>query len=237
MLKQTPKNTVIGNATLYLGDALDILPLIKDVDAVFTDPPYGISYGSNDQKWSKARSIVNDETQVTGQAVIDECFLRGWDIVTFAHHRKPWSGHWRSWLVWDKGEAVGGGGDTSTYWKQTWELIQVHQKGKLLGSRDGSVLRFHSRRDLLGDHPMQKPVDLLKYLVGKVGPATVLDPFMGSGTTGVACVQQGRTFIGIEIDEGYFDVACRRIEAAHRQLDLFVASSPQGQKCPQSSLL
>ena len=71
-------------------------------------------------------------------------------------------------------------------------------------------------------HPTQKPVDLMKWCVNQIGdPQTILDPFMGSGTTGVAAVQMGRSFIGIEREPKYFDIACQRIENAQRQVSLF----------------
>jgi hypothetical protein len=119
-------------------------------------------------------------------------------VCAFAHHRRPWSGNWRQWLVWDKGPAVGGGGDIATCWKFTWELIQVGGFGRLNGPRDSAALRYWISQADMPDHPTQKPIALMKYLIEKLTQPgdTVLDPFMGSGTTGVACVQTGRRFLG-----------------------------------------
>jgi site-specific DNA-methyltransferase (adenine-specific) len=218
------RKEVIGDCELYLGDCRDVLPLLGPVDAVVTDPPYGISYGSHDRDWSPAGNIANDHSADVGQEIIDWAFAHSLDVIAFAHHRYPWRGKWRSWLAWDKGEAVGGGGDTAKCFKQTWELIQIFQKGDLRGSRDGSIIRVPSRRDLLTSHVTEKPVELLRYLVGKIWAPTVLDPFMGSGTTGVACVQLGRRFVGIEIEPRYFETACKRVAEASRQPDMFMES-------------
>jgi DNA modification methylase len=126
-------------------------------------------------------------------------------------------------LVWDKGGALGMG-DLSIPWKPDHEEIYVMGKG-FVGSRDsGSVLRFPPVQSMAKNgrvHPTQKPVDLMIALCRKV-PGLILDPYMGSGTTGVACVKAGRSFVGIEVDAGYFDTACRRIEAAYREPDLFI---------------
>jgi hypothetical protein len=183
------------------------------------DPPYGIAYDNKraDIKPHKyfAPPMIGDDTDV-GQQAIDACFARGWPVCAFAHHRRPWSGNWRQWLVWDKGPAVGGGGDIATCWKFTWELIQVGGFGRLNGPRDSAALRYWISQADMPDHPTQKPIALMKYLIEKLTQPgdTVLDPFMGSGTTGVACVQTGRRFLGCEIDPTYYAIAEKRIAAA-----------------------
>lgn len=213
--------TLAEGVTLHLGDCREIVAQIGAVDLMLTDPPYGIAYGSHDKSWSRGSKIVGDENMAAGQAMIDWAFSNDVDVIAFAHHRRPWTGEWRSWLAWDKGGAVGGGGDTAKCFKLSWELVQVYQRGALLGGRDQSVLRFPSRRDMLKDHPAAKPVELISYLMGKVAGDVVFDPFMGSGTTGVAAAKSGRKFVGIEIDRAYFDIACRRIDNALRQSDIF----------------
>jgi DNA modification methylase len=210
--------TADGAIRLYQGDARDIIPHLERV-AVITDPPYGISYrnarGDIRPHVDFAPELQGDSSDV-GQKVIDQCFRQEWPVCAFAHHRQPWEGDWRQWLVWDKGGAVGGGGDRATCWKFTWELIQLGGFGVLNGKRDEAVLRFPIGQSDMPDHPTQKPVRLMNYLVGKLTQPGdgVLDPFMGSGTTGVACIQLERRFIGIEIDAGYFRIAVRRIERA-----------------------
>lgn len=191
------------------------------VDAVVTDPPYGIAlkeHGRNGYDWR----VIGDESQAVGQEAISMCRDRNWPLAVFAHHRKPWPGEWRQFLVWDKGPAVGGGGDIATCWKFTWDLVQVAGTGRLNGPRDSAVLRYWATQRGYHYHPCQKPVALVAYLISKITQPgeTVLDPFMGSGTTGVACVQTGRNFIGIEIDPTYFAIAERRIAEAQQQLAL-----------------
>jgi DNA modification methylase len=204
---------------LHLGDCLDFLRTLEpgSVDAVVTDPPYGINYQNKRHDIYPHRvfapPLANDDSTEVGQKAITLCSYKGWPVCAFAHHRLPWCGSWRQWLVWDKGGAVGGGGDRETCWKFTWELIQVGGFGKLNGQRDSAVLRFPIIGSLMRDHPTTKPLDLMVYLIEKLTKPgdTVLDPFMGSGTTGVACVRTGRRFIGCEIDPGYFEIARRRI--------------------------
>ena len=211
---------VIGPCLLINADCLAVLPLLEagSVGAVVTDPPYGIGYRSNrdrdicpDKTYSAP--IAGDANQNAGQAAIDNALARGWPVCAFAHHRQPWGGDWRQWLVWDKGGAVGGGGDIATCWKFTWELIQVSGFSALNGQRDEAVLRFPIKQNMMPDHPTQKPVKLMTYLVEKLTQPgeTILDPFMGSGTTGVAAIHTGRRFVGVEIDEGYFKLSCDRI--------------------------
>ena len=93
-------------------------------------------------------------------------------------------------------------------------------------------------RHIAREHPTQKPVALMEWCIKHLPDTaqTILDPFMGSGTTGVACVNLGRKFIGIELDPGYFDIACKRITDAHRQADMFVAK-PDLTKPIQAALL
>tara|TARA_Y100000782_G_scaffold83145_1_gene90078 strand:- start:258 stop:695 length:438 start_codon:yes stop_codon:yes gene_type:complete len=135
----------------------------------------------------------------------------------------------RSVLIWDKGGALGMGA-LDIPWKPDHEEIYVIGKG-FVGKRDsGSVLRCAPVQSTAKNgrvHPTQKPVMLLKKLCQKL-PGTILDPFMGSGSTGVACAQMGRRFVGIESEKAYFDIARKRIEDAYRQGDLFVDPQNEG---------
>lgn len=230
----------IGNAVLYRGDCLEILPELTAVDAVITDPPYGIALRNNDagkRRSNRSFSIANDESTTVGQAVIDWALVSAPTVAAFASPRFPWAGDWRSRLVWDKGPAVGGGGDPAMCWKQTWELIQVRNGFRLNGSRDSAVIRQWITPQMTGDHPTQKPVALMEYLTDKLTNfrGVVLDPFMGSGSTGVACANLGRRFIGIELDHRYFDIACKRIEQAQAQADLF--APPEDVAAPEQEAL
>jgi DNA modification methylase len=210
MEKPTYQNQTVQ---LYRGDALELIPQMAGVkiDAVISDPPYGIDYTDR-----KRRSIVGDKDTAIGQTAINLVMhLFDCPLVIFASPKKPFQGYWSSLLVWDKGEAVGGGGDCKRSWKPTWEMIQAARTSVLNGKREGSVLRnFRIVPQNYEFHPNQKPTGLLSYLIGKTtSPGmTVFDPFMGSGSTGVACLLTGRKFIGIEIDVNYYERAVERIE-------------------------
>jgi DNA modification methylase len=217
---------VIGNATLYHGDCLEILPTLPKVDAVVTDPPYGIALRNGDvdgHRSARSFAIAGDGCTTAGQAVLDICAIGKLPTIAFASPWKPWAGDWRNLIVWDKGGAVGGGGDIATCLKRSWELIQVARNGPLIGGRQESVVRFPSLPSDTADHIAAKPVPLMEWLLRAFTPAgqTILDPFMGSGTTGVACMNLGRKFIGVELERKYFDIACERIDQAQRQSRMF----------------
>ncbi len=209
----------IGEATLYLGDCRDILPTLGPVDAVVTDPPYGISHASNHGASWAGKQIANDADTSARDAVLADFD----NVAAFGTWKTPPIANAKGCLVWDKGPAFGMG-DLAFPWKGSWELIYI--RGRLWrGTRDEGVLKGHIQVSWESHgraHPHQKPVSLIAALLQKLPPsAAILDPFMGSGTTGVACAQLGRKFIGVEIDAGYFDIACRRIDEAYRQPRLF----------------
>jgi DNA modification methylase len=217
----TVRVETIGDAVLYLGDCRDILPTLGKVDAVVTDPPYGISHASNHgASWQKT-TIQNDETTEARDWVVEWCGER--PSVFFGTWKTPPTANARACVVWDKGPAFGMG-DLSMPWKPSFELAYIGGRG-WEGSRGEGVLRgevvvsWESKGRV---HPHQKPAWLVEHFVLRVPKAeTILDPFMGSGTTGVACAKLGRKFIGIEIEPKYFDIACRRIEQAYKQPDFF----------------
>ena len=216
-----PEKVIIGNAELWHGDCREVLPGLVGVDAFVTEPPYGIALANHGMRDGKRRAaeyaIAGDACQSIGLHVLEWACANSLPMLFFASPRLPWPGEWRNWLVWDKGGAVGGGGDVRTCWKQTWELIQVMNNGPLYGPRDAAVLRWPVTPADSMLHSCQKPVGLMAYLLNKLRSARPVDPFMGSGSTGVACMHLGRKFIGIEIDRRYFDIACERIENAQRQ--------------------
>jgi len=223
----------IGNCELYLGDCLEILPTLGKVNAVVTDPPYGIAHSSNfGASWQGTQIASDQDTTARDKA------LAGFEnVAAFGTWKTPPIEGTKGALVWDKGPAFGMG-DLKFPWKGSWELIYV--RGRLwAGSRDEGVLRGHiqvSWESKGRAHPHQKPVSLIEALLEKLPVAAlVLDPFMGSGTTGVACVKLGRKFVGIEIDEGYFDIACERIRKAYAQPDMFI--EPRAPEPKQEALL
>lgn len=116
------------------------------------------------------------------------------------------------WLVWDKGQRNFSLADCEFAWTNQWKAARIFDYARAKAMKDGK------------EHPTQKPVELMAWCLTFVPDAKlILDPFMGSGTTGVACLKAGRQFIGIEREPAYFDVACRRLEATHAAPDMFVA--------------
>lgn len=203
-----------GSVRLFLGDCRDVLPSLTGVDAVVTDPPYGIGLRNGDvdghrsDRWD---SIEGDCDQSVGLSVLDWAFDRELPTVAFASPWKPWPGKWRNLIAWDKGGAVGGGGDIATCLKRSWELVMV-ARNLPIPRRLESVWRYPMIPSDTANHICAKPVELMEELTDTFSRGTVLDPFMGSGTTGVACVRLGRKFVGVEVDRRYFDVARNRIQ-------------------------
>jgi hypothetical protein len=198
----------IGRATLILGDCRDVLPTLPKVDAVVTDPPYGIG------SWSSTggNSLSAEEAAATNAWPEGELFdqLRAiskeqifWGGNYFLDHL----GNCRSPLLWDKrnrgmhyadGEFAWTSLRTGTLriFEQPLQSTEVRQVGR--------------------EHPTQKPIALMRWCIGFLPKAlTILDPFLGSGTTGIAALREGRSFIGIERDRDYFEIACRRIREAN----------------------
>jgi len=245
---------VIGNATLYLGDCLEILPHLPKVDAVITDPPYeaeahtaqrrSLGRGSEDGRRDILESALpfapmNHALRlgISGQI---KNICAGWALVfcqaealhLWRENFEGWGAKWRRAMVWVKpdgmpqfsGDRPGMGyesiaavwcGEGASQWngggKHGVFVIPKHDAGNGHGGSEN-------------DHPTQKPRRLMIQLVGLFsngGEQIVLDPFMGSGTTGVACNDLARKFIGIEIEPKYFEIACERIENAQRQLRMF----------------
>ena len=202
----------IGNARLLLGDCREILPTLEGVDACVCDPPYGIGASSMQRgKWASA---------ALGKSDWDNSPADVSSILTLSVPTIIWGGNYfqlppsRAYLVWDKGAGFRG----RDFAECEYAWCSFDGNARVL-SRDPLARGDYGDRA----HPTQKPVALMEWCLGFLPDAhTILDPFMGSGTTGVACAKLGRAFVGIEIDERYFDIACRRIEQAYRQADLFI---------------
>jgi len=195
----------IGDATLYHGDCLEILPTLPKVDAVITDPPYGLGKRMQGGTWG-ANPVYADMRQwdtAPAADLIDKC-------IAAADAAIIWGGNYfalppsRCWLIWDKPSIP-----TMADFEMAWTNIDAPAK-RIRVPRDNTS----------GGHPTEKPESVMVWCMEFVS-GSVLDPFMGSGTTGVACMQLGRKFIGIEIERKYFDIACERIENAQRQVRMF----------------
>ncbi len=227
----TPRRETIGDATLYRGDARELLSEIV-CNAVITDPPYGISHQSgHGASWQN--TVIAGDTDTTLRDEVLAAFPAV-PVASFGTWKTPPIANVRGCLVFDKGPAFGMG-DLSFPWKPSFELIYIRGDG-WHGSRDEGVLRGHVQvsweTQFKGfearSHPHQKPFSLIEALLQKLPHAhTIFDPFMGSGTTGVACARLRRRFIGVELDPKHFETALRRIEAAQRQGDLLRDRMPQ----------
>ena len=218
------RKELIGDCTLYLGDCLEVMPTLGKVDAVVTDPPYGIGEsGGEKSRYKEGRTVF----------AVPKHKKKSWDdarppkeifeaILSCGKTQIIWGGNYfadllpprMGWFYWDK-KMGGDFSDGELAWTSRNKAVRQFQMHPFKGLRGG--------KDRV--HPTQKPVPLMEWCIGHLpdNTNTILDPFSGSGTTGVACVNLGRKFIGIERDPDYFDIMCRRIEEAvnaPKQLDL-----------------
>ena len=215
----------IGNATLYLGDCMDILPMLDKVDAVVTDPPYGMNFQSNFRN-EKHLKIANDDSAEIAIQVINWCLQN-------TNHSIYAFGRWDNIYDYPKPKSL------ITWVKNNWSMGDLHHEH----ARQTEVAFFYAMKEHFFPkqrptdvieyprtnnefHPTEKPVGLMcKFVEWTSG--TILDPFMGSGTTGVAAIQMGRKFIGIEREQKYFETACNRIKQAISQPQLFEPEQPK----------
>ena len=209
------KKVETEKTTLYLGDCEEILPELPVVDALVTDPPYGINISKNPVR-QKHRPKDWDRSRPSDFLL--EMLLKS------SKEQIIWGGNYfnlppsRGFLIWDK--------------KQPMDF-SLAMAEMAWWSKDTNSKIFHERVvNYKKHHPTQKPIALMEWCLGFLPKAEViLDPFMGSGTTGVAAVNLGRRFIGIEREEKYFEVALRRIEEAEKQGSLFSEESiPQSEQ-------
>ena len=209
------RKEVIEGATLYLGDCLEILPTLEKVDAVVTDPPYGLG-----DKWNGGGGTSRSSWGFNPNEA------KSWDMRTadgvegltqIAEEVVIWGGNYyalppsRCWLLWDKKQNDRfSTGQAEMAWTNLERQVRMFRFAQCEQANEGEK-----------SHPTQKPIALMQWCLKWVSGSLILDPFMGSGTTGVACANLGRKFIGIEIEPKYFDIACERIENAYRQSRLF----------------
>ena len=225
------RKETIGRATLYLGDCLEVLPSdlhIRGDVSVVSDPPYGIKYSHGIGGGKLARSTQFDHHPVEGddRPFDPSPWIRFERVVLFgANHyasRLPDSSFW---LVWDKRDGVCSNDQADC------EMAWVKGKGnaRIIRHLWNGMLK-QSERGEIRYHPTQKPVAVMEWAIKQsrsdtwinaLERMTILDPYMGSGTTGVAATRLALPFIGVEIEPKYFDIACERIENAQRQERLF----------------
>lgn len=216
------RTEIIGDATLHLGDCRDILPTLGKVDAVVTDPPFGMAFQSN-HRITQHAAIANDGT--------DE--LLQWACSLPASHSSYVFCRWDNLARLPKPKSL------VTWVKNNWSMGDLEhehaRQTEVACFYPGPEHRFPRGRptDVVecprtgnSHHPTEKPVALMWAIV-RWTEGLVLDPFMGSGTTGIACAQLGRPFVGIELEPTHFETACRRIEAAYRQPRLFDEPTPK----------
>jgi len=210
------KEVLAEGVEVYCGDCLEVLPTLGRFDAVVTDPPYGIKASSKKfiNGTSKTKkdyyADVEWDTAPPPKATLDL-------IRAQSEAQILWGGNYfdlppaRCFLVWDKTIHGNSYADCEMAWTSLDKVARIKPLNMVAANMDGRV------------HPTQKPLKLMEWCLDQIPNArTILDPFMGSGTTGVAAVKLGRRFTGIEIDPGYFDIACRRISAALAQPDLYI---------------
>lgn len=208
---------VIGNATLYHGDAADILPALSPVCALVTDPPYGIgeAAGKNASRGNLAVAVdygvASWDDQTVSRALLDSAIGKAKHAIIFGgnYYQLPPSS---CWLVWDKENGANDFADCELAWtnlKKAVRRVRYMWNGMLRANDEPR-----------GEHPTQKPLQVMEWAIQQLPDdvETILDPFMGSGTTGVAAVALGLKFIGIERERKYFDAACRRIRNHQQRL-------------------
>jgi DNA modification methylase len=218
------RKETIGDATLYLGDCKDILPSLEQVDAVVTDPPYGINADKGAAKnKGKCGWKYYGETEWDIERPGNDIFR---NMIATSKAQIIWGGNYFTdvlppsmrWLVWDKGQRDFTLADFEMAWTSQNKASRIfnYARGKPLQD--------------VKQHPTQKPIALMEWCLGFLPDSkTILDPFMGSGTTGVAALNLGRKFIGIEKEAEYFEIACQRISDAERQADFFHQGHKQEQ--------
>ena len=216
------EKVVIGNAELWHGDCREILPTLQECDLILTDPPYGIGEAAGKNKSRGKRATAKDY----GNDTWDNEPPPSW-VIELIRAKARWQilfgGNYyilpptKCWLVWDKENGESDFADCELAWTNLPKAVR-RKKWRWAGMMQENMAKKEIR-----EHPTQKPVPVMEWAISQA-PAdivTVCDPFMGSGTTGVACANLGKAFTGIERERKYFDIACERIARAQDQERLF----------------
>lgn len=224
----------IGEAILHLADCLEILPTLDRSHALISDPPYGIATNTDrtgrrlggkskgllpTHQTAKHEPVIGDDRPFDPAPLLDFEKVILWGGNHYCE-RLPGSPHW---LIWDKREGTGpdDSADCELAWTNLKGPARMYRHLWRGLCRRGEE-NIAAGRDSWRLHPTQKPVALMVWCIAQAGtPAVVVDPYMGSGSTGVAAARMGLRFIGLEIHPPYFDIACERIDAAYRQQRLF----------------
>jgi site-specific DNA-methyltransferase (adenine-specific) len=203
------RKEVIGDAVLYLGDCREVLPTLPRMDALITDPPYGIKI-TKSHRLAVSRGLGGgtwDDAPPSMAEIAMMCAAGGDKII--------WGGNYfplpptRCLLVWDKQNDDRDFADLEVAWTNLDAVARIFRMRPM--NMDGGK-----------EHPTQKPVQLMRWCISKcASPQSIVDPYMGSGSTGVAAVGMGIRFVGIESNPTYFELACRRVEDGQRQERLF----------------
>ena len=223
------REEIIGDARLILGDCREVLSALgreHPFDALVTDPPYGIgeAAGANASRANLARARAYGDARWDDETADDALSLAS----AYAHWQIIFGGNYYNlgptscWLVRDKVNGSNDFADCELAWTNLPKAV------RRLRYMWNGMLRANGEER--GDHPTQKPIGVMKWALQQLPLAEhphVFDPFMGSGTTGVACLHLGLKFTGIERETQYFDIACRRIEEAWRQPRLFDEPRPK----------
>ena len=213
------EKVVIGNAELWHGDCREVLPLLADCDLMLTDPPYGINENRKKQASRQGHGMASQRDY--GAYDWDQQPPPAW-VIELMRAKAKWQvlfgGNYYQlppatcWLVWDKDNGETDFADCELAWTNLPKAVR-RLRWRWQGMLQQDMANKEER-----EHPTQKPVPVMRWaLLQAKNAQTVCDPFMGSGTTGVACAMEGRKFTGIERERKYFDIACERIARAQAQ--------------------
>jgi DNA modification methylase len=230
------EKVIIGNAVLYLADCNDVAPLLEPVDCLITDPPYGL--GSLSGTISKQRNKNSyDSYEDTEDNLIKNVIPAIVKMLELSNGRGLITPGGKCLQLYPRARAIGGFYQPASVGMCGWGFagfnpVLFYGKDPRDGKGQTSTSTVLTEKASNNEHPCAKPIGAMRWMVnkGSLEGETVLDPFMGSGTTGVACVELGRNFIGIEKDQKYFEIACQRIEHAYSQGQLFHSLSKPKQE-------
>lgn len=221
------QKVVIGPCTLYQGDCMDIMPTLGPVDAVVTDPPYGIGfeYNSYDDTRENLKHLIDSFLPIC-RVMATRCIVMCGPTQIGLYPQADWVGA----IVWNTTGSFG------KYGFNQWTPLvfyggDIKGFGNVNGMTKTDVLTFNGGGDVgfqrseeEKKHTCPKPLKMMRHIIARFTEpnSSILDPFMGSGTTGVACIKMGRRFVGIELDPDYFKIACDRIQRAYDQPDMLL---------------